>query len=188
MAFSRIAPAVILLLPLLVAAASTAPTTAPAAPTTAASSPTAVFNKEGVKFRYPAWPAVRAKTAILAIAAPPAVCHGSAAFTLDIPSLPFFVPLFISSDRVESGYVKNLRKGQIPSAAIDQDSAITVAGCHGRFVQCSGKVGGKPAIDVAVILVHARKVYILSCDSDDAGYAAARSALDMAVNSLSWTK
>jgi hypothetical protein len=180
-----------LLLPLLIAAATTSPTTAPAAvPTTApAAAPPATFNKDGVKFSYPSnWSTAPAKTAVLDVAAPPAVCRGSASLSLDVPSLPPFVPFFISAERVEDGYVKDLRKGEIPNATVDQSVAVTVSGCHGRCVKCSGLVKGAPAVDVAVILVHARRVYILSCDSDAAGYAQARAALDLAVRSLTWTK
>jgi hypothetical protein len=185
----RLLPAGILLLPLLIAAATTAPTTAPAAPPTTAPAPLATFDKDGVKFCYPAnWPGAPAKTAEFDVVAPPAVCHGSATLSLDVPSLPPFVPFFISAERVEGGYVKNLRKAQIPNAKIDQDASVTVCGCQGRCVKCSGLVKGTPQVDVAVILVHARRVYILSCDSDAAGYAQARAALDLAVQSLTWTK
>lgn len=175
------------LFPLLLAA-TTSPTTNPAS-RAAAPVLQAVFDKDGVKFCYPpSWAPKTPNTTELTVAAPRPALHGYATLTLDVPSLPPFVPLFISAERVEDGYVKNLRKGEIPDAKVDQSAAITVCGCKGRCVKCSGTLKSIPQVDVAVILVHSHKVYILSCDSDGANYAQARAALDEAVKSLAWTK
>jgi hypothetical protein len=163
-------------------AATTAPATSPA-------SATFEDKNAGIRLTYPGdWQPEKAQTALLDVAAPEADNKGYSSLSLDIPKLPWHPPGFITCGEVESGYVDDLKKNQIHDAKVDENVKITVPDSSARRVKCSGHEDGKTMIDVAVLIVHADRVYILSCDSDDAGYVAARAALDAAVASIQWVK
>jgi len=111
-----------------------------------------------------------------------------AELSLDIPKLPWHPPGMLPLSSIEHGYVSDLKKNQIHDAQVDESVAVKVPDSSARRVKCSGHENGKVMIDVAVLIVHADRVYILSCDGDDDGYATARAALDAAVASIQWIK
>jgi len=94
----------------------------------------------------------------------------------------------ITVNMVASGYISDLKKNQIHDAVVNERVPITVSGCAGQRITSKGHENGQLSIDVAIILIHADKVYILSADSDEAGCDTARKTLDAAVASLKWTK
>jgi hypothetical protein len=142
-----------------------------------------------IQFDYPAcWNCCKAKTGTFAITGPPADSKCSPSICLDIPKLPWHIPGMIPIGLVARGYVDDLRTNQIHDAVVQEQVPVTVCGTPARRVTCVGHVNGKPSIDVAVIMLHADHVYILSADSDDAGRTAARQTLDDVVSSLKWTK
>jgi hypothetical protein len=102
--------------------------------------------------------------------------------------LPWHPPGMISCWEVAHGYISDLKKNQIHDANVDENIVVKVPGSSARRVKCSGHENGKVMIDVAILIVHADRVYILSCDGDDAGSAAARAALDASLASLEWVK
>jgi hypothetical protein len=139
----------------------------------------------GIQFNYPKdWTPQKGETAVFKVAAP----AGLASLSLDIPELPPFASLGLTPKRAADGYIDDLKKKRIKDAKVDENSALTAGGEKSQRVKLSGTQNGKPTIDVAVFIVHAGKLYILSCDSDDAGYATARKTLDDAVASVQWTK
>lgn len=145
----------------------------------------------GVRFKYPAdWQAEKAQTAVFAVAAPAGAAGsgGYSSLSLDIPKLPWHPFGILPIGSVESGYVKDLKKNQIHDAVEKESVDLKIPGAVARRVRCEGHEDGKPAIDVAVLIVHADRVYIFSCDSDNGGYAAARGALDGAIGTLEWMK
>jgi hypothetical protein len=163
---------------------------APPAPT-AAPAPPKTFNGSGFQFDYPSdWQSTKGKTAVFAITAAvnPPNATTKPSLNLDIPKLPWHLPGMITPGMVSSGYVSDLKKNQIPDAAVKEEVAITVAGETGKRVTCSGHIAGQTSTDVAVILVHQDRVYILSADSDDAGCDCARKTIDQAVATWKWTK
>ena len=89
---------------------------------------------------------------------------------------------------VSSDYISDLKKNQIPDAVVQEEIAITVPDASARRITSAGHEKGKSSIDVAVIMIHADQVFILSADSDDAGRALARATIDAAVASLKWSK
>jgi hypothetical protein len=166
------------------AAATTAPSTQPSSQTRTFQNATA-----NIRFKYPGdWISAKASTAIFNIVQP-GNCAGCASFSVDVPGLPpaIFRGL-ITPKMVENGYVKDLRKNQIHDATVDESVELKLPASRARRVKCSGHEDGKVAIDVAVLIVHANRIYIFSCDSDEAGYPNARAALDAAVASTEWIK
>jgi hypothetical protein len=166
-------------------------TGATAAPTSQPSDSPKTFQSTtaGIKFNYPAeWSSAKAATAIFDIIQP-ANSSGNASMCLDVPGLPpaIFCRL-IGPKMVENGYIKDLRKNQIHDAKVDESVEVTIPSSKARRVKCSGHEDGKIAIDVAVLIVHADRVYIFSCDSDDRGYPMARKTLDDAVATVQWIK
>jgi hypothetical protein len=142
----------------------------------------------GIRFCYPAnWNGQKGQTALFDVI-DPAKCDDGCSLSLDVPSLPRFFSGMITAGMIESGYVSDLRKNQIHDAKVDESIEIKMPGSSARRVKCSGHDHGKVVIDVAVLIVHADRVYIFSCDSDEAGYPAARAALDSAVASMQWIK
>jgi hypothetical protein len=158
--------------------------TAAAAPVQTYSNPTA-----GIQLSYPAsWKPEKAQTAVLAVAAPAGTSPGYSSLSLDIPKLPWHIKNMIPISVVSSDYISDLKKNQITDAVVQEETTINVPDASARRITSVGHENGKPSIDVAVIMVHADQVFILSADSDDAGKDLARKTIDSAVASLKWTK
>jgi hypothetical protein len=164
-------------------------TAATTAPSTQPDTKTFQSTTAAIQFQYPAdWTPAKAATAVFDIVEP-ANCAGCASMCLDVPSLPPAIFRgMITAKMVENGYVKDLRKNQIHDATVDESVELKLPASRARRVKCSGHQDGKTAIDVAVLIVHANRIYIFSCDSDEAGYPKARAALDAAVASMEWLK
>lgn len=141
----------------------------------------------GILFMYPAsWTPTKGQTTLFQVSDPDA--KGSASLCLDVPHLPFHIPGMITPGAVAHGYIDDLKKNRIHDGKVDEETDIEVSGAKAKRVKVSGHENGQVSIDVAVLIVHDDKVYILSCDSDQAGYVAARQALDGAVGSVEWIK
>jgi hypothetical protein len=149
------------------------------------------FNGSGIQFDYPGdWKPTKGQTALFAISAPdaPAGCDVNPSLNLDVPKLPWHLPGMITLGMVANGYISDLKKSQIPDAVCKEQLMMTICGEKAKRVTCCGHKNGKSSTDMAIILVHADRVYILSADSDDTGCDCARKALDAAVASMKWTK
>jgi hypothetical protein len=163
-------------------------TTTTAGPTTDPSTQTFQNPTAGIRFKYPAdWVSKKAPTALLDVV-DPSDTDGAASLSLDVPELPRFFRAMITPKMIENGYVKDLRKNQIHDAVVDESVELKLPDSSARRVKCSGHDKGKVEIDVAVLIIHLNRVYIFSCDSDEAGYSTARKALDDAVASVQWIK
>ena len=161
-------------------AATTAPATAP-------NVVTLEDKKAGVRLTYPAdWAPEKGSKSLVDVAAPGDKAYAS--LSIDIPKLPWHPPGMLPLFEIQSGYVSDLKKNQIHDAQVNESVDVKVPDSSARRVKCSGHENGKVMIDVAVLIVHADRVYILSCDGDDAGYATARAALDASVASIQWIK
>ncbi len=159
--------------------------------TTQATAPTKTYENSqfGIRICYPAsWQPEKSRTAVLAVAAPAGTAAGYSSLSLDIPKMPWHIKNVIPMAVVAHDYVADLQKDQIPDASVQEEVSITVPDANARRITSVGHENGKPSIDVAVILIHADQVYILSADSDDIGRSVARQAIDSAVASLKWTK
>ncbi len=140
-----------------------------------------------IQFDYPAdWVTDKAATACFSTCAPKSSGHAS--LCLDIPKMPWHLAGMINVSMVATGYISDLKKNQIHDATVKEQTPITVSGCSGQRITCQGHAGGNPATDMAVILIHADQIFILSADSDDAGYDTAKKTFDAAVASLKWMK
>jgi hypothetical protein len=140
-----------------------------------------------IQFDYPAdWIPDKAETACFAVTAPVTGVYSS--LSLDIPKLPWHLPGMITVNMVAGGYLQDLKKNQIHDAVVKENCEVKVPGAQARRLVSVGTEHGKPSIDVAVVMVHADQVYILSADSDQNGCDLARKALDDAVASLKWAK
>jgi hypothetical protein len=141
--------------------------------------------RSGIALCYPAaWQPLPAKTAELAVAAP----AGRSSLSLDVPAMGWHPP-FIPVGLVTTRYVDALKQDQLPDAAVQETVDLKVAGATARRVTTRGHGhDGAVCIDTAIVIVHSGQVYILSCDSDDAGTPVARHALDAAAASVRWTK
>lgn len=175
--------------------ATTSPVLPPVAMKIPASAPVIMPTKTfqnaagGISLSYPAdWKPQPAKTSVLSVANLPSTAAGHASLSLDIPKLPWHVPGMIPIGIVTNDYASDVRKNQIPDAVVEENVTITVPDAKARRITSVGHSAGKPAIDVAVIMVHNDQVYILSVDSDDTGRDLADKVLDAAVISVKWTK
>ena len=141
--------------------------------------------KSGIALSYPAaWHAQSARTAELAVGDP----TGHATLSLDVPAMGWHPP-FIPVGLVASRYVDALKQDQLTDGTVQETVDLKVTGATARRVTTRGHGhGGAACTDTALVIVHGGQVYILSCDSDDAGTSVARGALDAAASSLRWTK
>ncbi len=154
-------------------------------PSVAAGTRTFADPRSGICLTYPAaWHHQPARTAELAVADP----TGRLSLSLDVPAMSWHPP-FIPVGLVSSRYVDALRQDQLPDGVVRETADLKVAGATARRCTVAGHAkAGAAAVDTAVVIVHGGQVYILSCDSDAAGAAAARRVLDAAVASVQWTK
>jgi hypothetical protein len=140
-----------------------------------------------IAFDYPPdWIPDKADTACFAICAPAA--EGYSSLSLDIPKLPWHLPGMITAGMVAGGYAQDVKRNQIHDAVVKENRPLNLPGTDARRVTSVGTENGKPSIDVAVVMVHADHVYILSADSDQTGSELARKTLDDAVASITWVK
>ena len=140
-----------------------------------------------IQFDYPSdWKPDATQSSTFAVQAPANLGHSW--LNLDVPKLPWHPAGMISLDMVASGYESDLKKNQIHDAVREEDCSLSIPNAKARRIISHGHDHGKMLIDMAVILIHADRVYILSTDSDDAGRASARKTLDNAVASLKWTR
>jgi hypothetical protein len=151
------------------------------------------FTGSGISFDYPAdWANEKASTAVFAVAAPGGdpskAMNPYSSLSLDVPTLPWHPPGMISLGMVVSGYKSDLIKNQIHDAVVKDQSPLTIPDAKACKLTCCGHEKNRVSIDVAVIILHADHVYILSADSDDKGFDLASKTLDAAVGSLKWTK
>ncbi len=136
----------------------------------------------GISFEYPTgWtPNDKQPPVIFSVTSGPSV------FDLTYPPLPWHIPNLIPIGRVRSGYVDDVKSKQITDAVVTDPGPVHIPDATTSRVKLAGHLDGKPAVDEAVLIVHADHVYILAIHTDDTGYTAARAALDAAVNSLRW--
>ena len=159
----------------------------------AVNSPTRTFQCQSgnVQFDYPAdWqPDKSAQTAVFSVDEPsPAIANRHCCLNLDIPKLPSYARMLLNLHMVASEYEKDLKKNQIHDAVEEEDVTLTVPDASAKRITARGHANGKTQVDIAVIMIHADRVYIFSADCDDQSCDTARRTLDTAIASLKWTK
>jgi hypothetical protein len=113
----------------------------------------------------------------------------SAVLHLDVPTMPYR-PFAIPMWTVSMQYIGQLKKGDIPDAAADPAVDLSnIPTATARRVCCHGhSPAGLSVEDSAVLLVHDRRVFVLSVDSSATDAPKARAALDTAAATIQWTR
>jgi hypothetical protein len=153
--------------------------------------PPHTFSGAGVQFDYPGdWQVIKSPSALFCIAAPGsgAISLDRPVLNLDVPKLPWHIPGMISCGMVCSGYVDDLRKHQISDAVVQSETNITIAGENARQLTCVGHKNGRQLTDMAVVFVHADRVYIFSADCDLHACDTAGKAMQTAMASVKWIR
>ena len=178
--------------------AGTTPTTAPSTqPSPPASRPVTapaaqqadiVFqHKSGIRLQYPGdWKAQPSSDYVLVLA-PAAEASAKQRIRLDVPDLPPHFPGMIKLGLVQNGYIDDLRKGH-PDLKIEESTDRDVSGASARLVRSSFGQNGQRYEDVALMMIHADRVYILSMISDADRASATRQVFDRIAASVRWTK
>jgi hypothetical protein len=139
-----------------------------------------------IQFDYPSeWQPDAATTSLFTVTAP---TTSHCCLNLDVPTLPWHPRGMITVNMVADGYERDLKKNQIHDAVQEEACSVSVPDAQAKRITTCGHENGKTLIDMAVILIHADRVYILSTDTDDQGRDSARKTLDCAIASLKWTK
>jgi hypothetical protein len=134
-----------------------------------------------LQFEYPAdWKTKKAHTALFSITS------DQCSLNLDIPKLPWHPPGMITLKMVASGYEDDLKSTQMPDAVEEEDTVVEIPSAKACRITTCGHANGQSACDIAVIMIHADRVYILSTDCNDSSKEKARKALDEAVSTLKW--
>ena len=168
--------------------ASTSPVLATVVPATSPISTAAALKTyhcptADIQFDYPAdWETNKAHTALFAVS------KDQCSLNLDIPKLPWHPPGMITLKMVASGYEDDLKKNQLHDAVEEEDCPLQIPGAKACRITTCGHDNGKPMFDIAVVMLHADRVYILSADCDESGEEKTRKTLDEAVGSLKWAK
>ena len=111
----------------------------------------------------------------------------SATVEVAVPSLPPHLPGMIPIGAVADGYVKDLKKRHADEH-VDERVEFAVPQASARRVVSTMTNDGRPWRDMAVLVSHDNKVFILSADCAADDYATTRSAFDTLVASVKWTK
>jgi len=107
--------------------------------------------------------------------------------TMDVPDVPKHLPGAMALPLIQSGYIDDLRKHHA-GLKVQQSQSVAMTACKARLVQSTWTQNGADYTDVALLIVHADRVYILSLDSDLAGYPAVREEMDRIEKTLEWIK
>jgi len=105
----------------------------------------------------------------------------------DIPDLPPHFPGMIKLGLIEHGYVSDLKKAH-PGLHVEESTAQTVPNAKARLFRCTWEAAGHPHTDVALMMIHNDRVYILSADADGDAYPGVRAAFDEMAKSIKWEK
>lgn len=162
---------------------TTAPTSAPA---TAPAERTFQSQQAGLRLRYPGdWSQKQSKDDVLLLV--PAAGGTDRSITLDLPKIPMHLPGAMTMPLIENGFIDDQKKHHA-GLKVEEKSDQTIAGSKARLVRSTWKANGKDYTDVALLIVHNDKVYILSLDADQDGFASTRAAMDKLAQSIEWLK
>lgn len=95
--------------------------------------------------------------------------------------LPGMIPIGL----VKNGYLDDLRK-HVGQLNIVEESSPEIPHAKARFVHTTWSNGGRNFVEMALLLVHADRVYIIRADSNAEAYESIRHAFDAVVRSLRW--
>ena len=141
----------------------------------------------GVKFQFPSdWHSVKDPDYVLMLL-PGDGKQKDRHIAFDIPDLPPHLPGMIKLGLIQNGYVGDLKK-QHKDLKIDSAADVKVPGASARLLRTSWHQNGQAWIDVALLMIHKDRVYILNLDADDGHLPATRAAFDSIQSSLQWTK
>lgn len=106
---------------------------------------------------------------------------------LDVPDLPPHFPGMIKLGLIQNGYLDDLRR-QHPDLKVDESSERSVPGASARLVRSTWQQNGRPLDDVALMMIHGERVFILSMQADADHLGPTRGAFDQIARSVTWTK
>lgn len=107
--------------------------------------------------------------------------------TFDVPNLPPHLPWMISLNKIEHGYVDDLRKSH-PDLKIESAADHPVAGAKARLVRLTWAEGKATHTHLGLLMMHSNGVYLLSADADAPRLPATRQAFDRISSSIQWAK
>jgi hypothetical protein len=166
-------------------AESVAPIRQPATPSTAVGKDAAFESAAAkIRLRHPAaWRPRPSDDFILLLAR--SQDPASPTLSLDVPSLPFHLPGMIGIGLVQNGYLDDLKK-QHPGLKTEPVAERAAGRVVGRRVESSWTENGQTRVELALLLVHRDRVYILRVNGPAADRVALRQVFDEAVDSIEW--
>jgi hypothetical protein len=154
--------------------------------TTAPAEQTFENKNAGIRLHYPGdWTARASKDDVMLLV--PRDGAAGRSITLDLPKIPFHLPGAMTLPLIQNGFVDDQRKHH-PGLKVEESKDEAVAHSKAKFVRSTWKDNGHDFTDASLLIVHAERVYILSLDSDQQGYEAARAAMDKIAESIEWLK
>jgi hypothetical protein len=105
--------------------------------------------------------------------------------TLDVPSLPPHLPGWIPLGLVENGYVDDL-KNEHPGLKVAESTAPTIPGAKARCVRTTWTTDGSARTDLALLIVHGDRVYILRAQGPAEEAATLAATLEELTRSIKW--
>lgn len=120
-------------------------------------------------------------------APPPRAGSPATTIQFDVPELPPHLPGMIRMHLIQNGYVDDLRKSH-PGLKVEETVDRAVPGAQARLVRCTWEANGKAYTDVALMMIRAGRVYILSADARTDALPETRATFDEIASSLHWLK
>ena len=164
-----------------------APTSMPAPPPSSPSPVTFEDTRGGIRLTYPAQWKPQPSSDYVLVLAPPDGAGSSQKIRLDIPDLPPHFPGMIKLGLIQNGYIDDLRK-QHPDLKLEESTEQTLRGASARLLRSTWQQNGHPFHDIALMMIHAERVFILSMQSDDDHLGPTRALFDEIARSVTWTK
>jgi len=109
----------------------------------------------------------------------------AATIFFDVPDLPPHLPMMITLDRIQNGYIDDLRKSHA-GLKVEESAARSVPGAQARLVRSTWQARGITYTDEALMLIHASSVYILNSDADADHQAATHAVFEQIAPTIRW--
>jgi len=144
-------------------------------------------DKSGVRLQYPSGWKSQASDDFVLLLVPGDDPKSRRRIRLDVPDLPPHFPGMIRPGLVQNGYLNDLRK-EHPDLNVEEAVDRNVPGASARLVRSAFQQNGQRYENVALIMIHADRVYILSMITDADQLSATRGVFDRVAASVRWTK
>jgi hypothetical protein len=142
--------------------------------------------KWGIRLDYPVGWVVKPNQDYVLLLIPTGAAGEERSLSLDVPDLPPHVPGMIPLTLVKNGYLDDLKKTH--GSLQTREEAVSISGARATRVTSTWQQNGKMFCEIAVIMTHGDRVFIVRANCDAAGQETMRGPLESIIHSIRWKK